>query len=257
VFNLNFPHSELDNFLINVKNSGFDTVFLRVFHNENDRYHYGEASVCKSGVYFKASKICMVNNILDEFIVKAHSYKLKVFAWMATRSLSALKDIYGVDETFLINGIKRNGYGVNLFNERVFSDVERLFKDLASYDIDGILIQDDFILKYDESASIEAKQKFFVDTGILLSNNNISKDVADMFAVWKTKQLQYYLSKIIWDVKYINPSIKIALNIYYETPLYTENALNGILNQSKISKIQVLIILLLWPTINRLQMKII
>jgi len=58
VFNLNFPHSELDNFLINVKNSGFDTVFLRVFHNENDRYHYGEASDCNSGVYYKTKKIC-------------------------------------------------------------------------------------------------------------------------------------------------------------------------------------------------------
>jgi len=74
---------------------------------------------------------------------------------MATRSLSALKDIYGVDETFVVNGTKRNGYGINLFNEKVFSDIEQLFKDLLQYDIDGILIQDDFILKYDESASKE------------------------------------------------------------------------------------------------------
>ena len=217
VFNLDFPQRELDDFLKNVKGKGFDTVFLRVFHNEKDRYHYGENSICKSGVYFNTSKICIVNDVLENFIAKAHFYNLKVFAWMATRSLSALKDIYGVDDTFLINGTKRNGYGVNLFDENVFSDIERLFRDLAQYDIDGILVQDDFILKYDESASVEARQRFYVDTGITLSKNNISKEVADMFAEWKVKQLQYYLSKIIWDVKYLNPSIKIALNIYYET----------------------------------------
>jgi biofilm PGA synthesis lipoprotein PgaB len=224
IFNLNFNRDELHTFLGKVKENGFNTIMLRVFHNEKDRYHYGEASVCNSGVYYKTKKICTVNDILGEFIQIAHSYNLKVYAWMATRSLSALKDIYGVDETFVVNGTKRNGYGINLFNEKVFSDIEQLFKDLLQYDIDGILIQDDFILKYDESASKEALHKFYVDTGIDLNNRNIDNEIVDKFAEWKVNQLAYYINKIVWDVKFLNPSIKVALNVYYETPLYIKNA---------------------------------
>lgn len=224
VFNLNFKRSELDTFLATVKNNGFNTIFLRVFHNEQDRYHFLEESSCKSGVYFQTKKLCVVNNVLDYFIERAHSYHLKVYAWMATRSLSALKDVYGIDKTFTINGAKRDGYGLNIFNEKAFSDIVELFKELASYKLDGILIQDDLILKYDESASAEALKRFYVDTGINLAMTHMDKNIADKFAEWKVKQLKYFLSKIVWDVKYLNPALKIALNIYYETPLYIDNA---------------------------------
>ena len=224
IFNLNFNRGELNNFLTKVKENGFNTIFLRVFHNEQDRYHYGETSVCKSGVYYKTKKVCTVNDILGEFIQIAHSYNLKIYAWMATRSLSALKDMYGVDETFVVNGTKRDGYGINLFDEKVFSDIAKLFEDLAQYNIDGILIQDDFILKYDESASEEALHKFYVDRGIDLNKKNINNEIADKFAEWKVSQLEYFINRLVWDVKYLNPSIKIALNLYYETPLYIKNA---------------------------------
>jgi biofilm PGA synthesis lipoprotein PgaB len=170
--------------------------------------------------------VCVVNDILNYFIDKAHSYHLKVYAWMATRSLSALKNIYGVDKTFIINGTKRDGYGLNIFDEHVFLDITGLFKELARYNLDGILIQDDLVLKYDESASIEALHRFYVDTGIDLRVTDMDKGVADKFAAWKIKQLKYFLSRIVWDVKYLNPDLKIALNIYYETPLYIDNAKN-------------------------------
>jgi biofilm PGA synthesis lipoprotein PgaB len=224
IFNLNFERNELDDFLKNVKNKGFNTVILRVFHNRQDRFHFGETSLCDSGVYFKSKKFCTVNDILSDFVKKAHNNNLKVYAWMATRSLSALKDIYGVDKTFLLNGTRRSGYGVNIFKEEVFLDIENLFKELAQYDIDGVLIQDDFILKYDESASDEAIKRFYVDTGMNLRNIDTNKMILDKFTTWKVKQLYYFLTKIIWDIKFVDPAIKVALNIYYETPLYSEKA---------------------------------
>ncbi|MDY6820222.1 MAG: poly-beta-1,6-N-acetyl-D-glucosamine N-deacetylase PgaB [Deferribacterota bacterium] len=219
IFNFNISEKQLDSYLADIKKKGFNTIFVRVFHNKNDRYHFNINSTASSGVYFKTNQVYVIKDILRPLLIKAKKYNLKVFAWMATRSLDALKESYNLDKTFKIDNLNRSGYGVNLFNNNVFSKIIALFKDLAMYDIDGILIQDDFILKIDESASIEAKKRFFVDRGFTINNNTINnKDISKAFTDWKINQMRYFLNKIIWSVKLIDPSIKIAINIYYETP---------------------------------------
>lgn len=208
----------LDKYFYTLKQKGVNTVFIRVFQNKGDRYHYNVTSLCESGVYFKTDQACMIYDILPEFIKYGKKYHIKIFAWMGTRKLSFLVDKFGVADTFRLNeNEKRKGYGVDIFNPVVFKKLRKIFIDLAKYEIDGILLQDDFILRIDESSSFYTTKNFLTDYDIYVDNSYNIKDLPEDFFEWKTKALSDIINYIKWDMKKINPKIKFAVNIYYET----------------------------------------
>ncbi len=235
IFNLSrkYEHN-LDLYMKSLKQNGINTVIIRVFQNKDDRVHYRKYDKnyekCKSGVYFQTGQVCMVNDVLSQILHSAKKYDLKVYAWMATRSLSFLKDKYGYEQIFTPEGIK-NGYGVNIFNPSVRRKIVKLFEDLAFYDIDGILIQDDYILKYNEGASEYARQRFYDANGIRVSYSKLFNDKNKLplykeWNLWKMSELSSLLQEIRVRVKKINPKIKFAVNTYYETPLFPDNGLS-------------------------------
>ena len=235
IFNLAKKYeNNLDSYMYSLKKSGINTVIIRVFQNKDDRVHYKKYDRnyerCKSGVYYQTGQACMVNNVLSQVLHSAKKYDLKVFAWMATRSLSFLKDKYGYEQIFTPDGIKR-GYGLNIFHPIVRNKIIKLFEDLAFYDIDGILIQDDYILKYNEGASIYAKQRFYNANGLKVSYSKLFKEGSKLplykeWNQWKMKELSSFLQEIKIKVKMIDPKIKFAVNTYYETPLFPNNGLS-------------------------------
>lgn len=209
---------DLDQYFSSLKKAGINTVFVRVFQNNTDRIHFDAHSFCKSGVYYHTDVSCTVFDLLDYIIPYAKKYDIDVFAWMATRSLSFLKERYGF-ETEERDGNIQYGYGVNIFQSDVQKDLVDLFVDLSKYDIDGILIQDDFILRMGEGISELSKERYYVDYGKLPLKNDID------WYIWKMESLSSFLEKIKYEVKKVNPKIKIAVNIYYETPLFEESGL--------------------------------
>lgn len=224
----------LDVLFSGLKDHGIDTVFLRVFHNGVDRYHYLDVNEnCKTGVYFKTDAACMVRDVLSEAVASARKYDMKIFAWMATRSLTFLKKTDYMEKEFRKDGLA-DGYGMSIFNKEAADTVRQLFRDLASYDIDGILFQDDFILRYREGASSYAKAAYEADTGIDLSfkklfgctgglgQTKVPGGCPDTFIPWtewkNDKMMEFYQSLKIASLQ-VNPDLVFAGNVYYETPL--------------------------------------
>jgi len=223
--------NDLDSYFYELKSQNINCIIVRVFHNKGDRYHFSVNSDCDTGVYFKTNVACSIKDILPDIISHAKFYGIKVYAWMATRSLSFLKEEFGLEKRFTYKNKSEKGYGVNIFDGRVRNKIIKLFRDLALYDIDGILIQDDFILKYNEGASAEAVKRFKVDCGQLATyntlfyKNNTKKELFYIWNRWKTEQLNYFLDEIIMEVKKIDPGIDFAINIFYETPTMPAQAL--------------------------------
>lgn len=226
--------NNLDKFFQEVTSKGINTVFVRVFHNLHDRSHFNIPINCKSGVYFKTKYACAAYDLLPEVIAYAHKYNVKVYGWMATRSLSFLKTEDNMSKSLSPAGSNVTGYGANIFKKEIREKIKKLYIDLAKYDLDGILIQDDFIIKYSEGSDSFAKELFEKETGISLKASNffggvkeyngrkIYKDYKEDFYVWadwKSRHLLELFKEIRQEVKYINPAIKFAVNIYYETPL--------------------------------------
>ncbi|MEC9492462.1 poly-beta-1,6-N-acetyl-D-glucosamine N-deacetylase PgaB [Flexistipes sp.] len=231
IFNLDSQYeNNLSEYFRKLKNSGINTVFFRVFQNYGDRFHLGVQSYCQSGVYFKSQNACVIRDLLSKVVKYAGMHDLKVYAWMSTRSLSFLKNKYPLEVAFK-DGNFVEGYGVSIFNPDVRREITKLFKDLAYYDIDGILIQDDFILRYNEGFSKAAGHRFFVDTGhypdpAKLFKDNRNNSFYNSWNKWKMQQLSAFLSELRFAVKLINPGIKFAVNIYYETPSQPDNGLS-------------------------------
>ncbi|MGE4478935.1 MAG: poly-beta-1,6-N-acetyl-D-glucosamine N-deacetylase PgaB [Deferribacterales bacterium] len=224
----------IDELFTGLKDHGVDSVFIRVFHNGIDRYHYRDVNEdCKSGVYFKTDSACMVRDVLGEAVTSARKHGMKIFAWMATRSLTFLKTPEYMEKEFRKEGLA-DGYGMSIFNEEASETVRQLFRDLAKYDIDGILFQDDFILRYREGASDYALNAYRADTGIDLSfdklfgctgglgETKVPGGCPDTFIPWTEwkngKMMEFYQSLKIAAMQE-NPDLVIAGNVYYETPL--------------------------------------
>ncbi|MDR0453303.1 MAG: hypothetical protein LBH05_00660 [Deferribacteraceae bacterium] len=236
-------NGDLNRFFRELKERGADTVYLRVFHNVNDRVHLGLANPCPDGgVYFASKNVCVVADILKDAVAAGHANGIKVYAWMATRSLSFLKKEVTLSRSFSPGGGTVAGYGANIFNPEVRGTIKKLFFDLAASSADGILIQDDFIIKYNEGADSRACAAFTKETGIactadtFFASSFAGPDRKPVFGArtaayqtwikWKSEKLSDLLYEIRYGARLINPRQKWAVNIYYETPVYPEKGLS-------------------------------
>ncbi len=224
----------IDLFFKEAKSKGINTVFFRVFHNSKDRSHLNMPVTCESGVYFETKYACTVNNLLKDMVDYAHKNNIKLYAWMATRSLSFLKTAENMSMSLSAEGKDVTGYGANIFKKDVRDTLLNLFEDLAKYEIDGILFQDDFIIKYTEGSDKYAAALFKEETGIDVKKENFFKSIKEyngrkvfseykdefyVWAEWKSSQLALLFKELKEKAKTVNPKIKFAANVYYETPV--------------------------------------
>lgn len=225
---------DIGKFFQEAKEKGINTVFFRVFHNSKDRAHLGLPLQCESGVYYETQHACTVYDLLSDVVKAAHDNNIKLYAWMATRSLSFLKYKENMSMSLSASGGHETGYGANIFKKEVRDILLGLFEDLAKYEIDGILFQDDFIIKYTEGSDRYAAFLFKEETGIEVKSENFFKSVKTYngrkvfseytenfytWAEWKSSQLSLLFKELKERVKTHNSKIKFAANIYYETPI--------------------------------------
>lgn len=221
--------------------AGMDTVIVRVFHNSGDRYYPMSGRGSKSGVYFKTSAAPVVDDLLGGVVEAAHSSGLKVFAWMTTRYAD-----YGVenDSDLACKGydLRSGGFGrckgLDLFNERAVARLEAIYSDLASYEIDGILFQDDLVLRHSEGFGPHMDALFMRDTGRSASPSSLYIHTTSgapekvrytglfwQWASWKNRRLLDVAGRLRDAVRKKRPETLFALNLMYESVTNPQYAL--------------------------------
>ena len=243
---------EVEKSIYKLKMAGVNTLIIRVFQNRYDRFYpfanppsppFTKGGMGRSGVYFNTSYAPVIDDILGKLVEIAHRNNIKIFAWMTTRDSSwlieehpdFLESIYDFK-----NGAIVKGERLNIFNPEVIERLKGVYRDLARYDIDGILFQDDLVLRHTEGYSNEARSLFKRDTGISADPATMYKNIYQKdgryyvssytpffwkWSEWKSKRLSHTASEIMSAAKEVNPDLKFAINLYYETVSSPRDAL--------------------------------
>jgi biofilm PGA synthesis lipoprotein PgaB len=228
-----------------LRDAGVDTVFVRVFHNYGDRPLLEGGPSKRSGVYFQTDAAPVLKDYLAEIIPVCRRLGLSVYAWMTTRRsewLLAERPDLAELTLDLETGRRLPSHSLNIFHPTVRSRLFNTFRDLAAYDIDGILFQDDLVMRVGEGFSPEAVGAYLEDTGEAASPEAIFHldDTgsalpllsADKYrsafwewAEWKNRRLLELAWELMDSARKVRPELRFALNLYYEAVLNPRMAL--------------------------------
>jgi len=233
---------EVEKGLKALKPAGVDTVLLRVFQNRGGRIFKFLKPRYEEGVYFETQYAPVVANVLGRITEMAHQNGLDLFAWMTTRYAN-----YGMEGPSEYRCMSYNfetkkmevARGFNLFHPDVLDRLEGLFRDLGRYPIDGILFQDDLILKHNEDFSREANKAFLKEFGYSPHPNRFYIDPYKSnsgkyyvraytsqfwtWASWKNRWLMDVAKRLMEAARESNPNLEFGINLYYETLLNSAN----------------------------------
>jgi tetratricopeptide (TPR) repeat protein len=225
-----------------LKQAGVNTLIVRVFQNRGGKVYPFVTPRHEEGVYFRTEYVPVVDDVLGKLAEIVHQNGLDLFAWMTTRYAN-----YGMEENF---EYRCKGYnfgtekvevarGFNLFHPDVLKRLEGMFRDLGRQPIDGILFQDDLILKHNEDFNPEASiaflkefgylphpDLFYIDPFLSESGKYYVKAYTERFwtwAHWKNRWLMNVAQRLMAAARESNPSLKFGINLYYETILNPSN----------------------------------
>jgi len=225
-----------------LKKVGVNTLILRVFQNKGDRIYKFVTPHHEEGVYFNTDYAPVVDDILGKVAEIVHRNGLDIFAWITTRYAN-----YGLEgppeyrcKSYNFETKKMEvARGFNLFHPDVLKRLEGLFRDLGRYPIDGILFQDDLILKHNEDFSSEANKAFLKEFGYSphpdlfyvepypsQSGKYYVKAYTERFwswANWKSRWLMNLAKRLMEAAKESNPNLQFGINLYYEAVLNHSN----------------------------------
>ena len=244
VFDLDFATlEEVEREVKVLKEAGVDTLILKVFQNKGGRPFKFVTPRHEEGVYFETRHALVVDDVLGKMAEIVHRNGLDLFAWITTRYAN-----YGFEEPSEYRCKSYNfetkkievARGFSLFHPEVLKRLEGLFRDLGRYPIDGILFQDDLILKHNEDFSAEANQAFLREFGyaphpslfyIEPFKSNSGKYYVTSYtqhfwswANWKNRWLMNVAQRLMGAARESNPNLKFGINLYYETVLNSSNA---------------------------------
>ena len=235
---------EVDKRFRELKRAGVDTVIFRVFQAKGDRMYKFANPRVEEGVYFRTENAPVVDDLLGKIIEIAHRNELDLFAWMTTRYAD-----YGSDGNPDLRCVRYNfetkrmepSRGLTLFHPEVLKRLQGLFRELGRYPVDGILLQDDLILRHNEDFSAEAVKSFlkefgyhphpdifYVDPYRSESGKYYVGRYTDRFwswARWKNRWLLNVAQQLMTSARESNPQLQFAINLYYEAVL---NDANGV-----------------------------
>lgn len=226
-----------------LKLAGVDTVILRVFQNKGGQIFRCVTPRHGEGVYFETRHALVIGDVLGKIAEMTRRNGLELFAWMTTRYAN-----YGLDGSYEYRCMSYNfetkkveaARGFNLFHVDVLKRLEGLFRDLGRYPIDGILFQDDLMLKHNEDFSADANRAFlkefgysphprlfYVDPYKSGSGKYHVRAYTDQFwtwANWKNRWLMKVAERLMEAARESNPNLKFGINLYYETAVNSSNA---------------------------------
>lgn len=233
---------EVERNIKDLKKAGIDTLILRVFQTKGDRMYPFASPRYEEGVYFRTEYAPMVDDLLGKMTEIAHRNGLDIFAWMTTRYAD-----YGIDENSELRCVRYNfetkrmepSRGFSLFHPEVLKRLQGLFRDLGRYPIDGILFQDDLILRHNEDFHPEALKAFlkefgyaphpdlfYIDPYRSESGKYYVKVYTDRFwswVNWKNRWLMNVTQQLMLAARESNPDLQFGINLYYEAVLNHSN----------------------------------
>ncbi len=236
--------SDVEKTIKELKKAGIDTIIFRVFQNKGDRTYRFLKPRNDAGVYFNTEHAPVVYDLLGKIADIVHRNGMDIFAWMTTRyadfGLEVKSEYRCKSYNFDTKKIEISR-GLNLFHPDILRRLEGIYRDLARYQIDGILFQDDLILRHNEDFSTEANKAFLREYGFSPhpdtfyiepyksdSGKYYVKAYTERFwiwANWKNRWLMNVAKRLISTAKEVNPNLQFGINIYYEAVLNHSNAI--------------------------------
>ena len=235
-------YAEFEREVIRMKHLGVNIMIFRVFGNKGDRIYKFANPNSDIGVYFKTTHSPVIDDVLGKVTKIAHKHGIKVFAWMTTRHAiyDAEEDVWDSEYSFSEMDYKTLPK-LDLFNDQAVWRLQQLYADLAKYPIDGVLIQDDFVMRHMEGFGTEARVQYLSQYNKLLDAKNmytelelkdngrvkriVYSDEFWQFQGWKNAQLILVADELIKTLKEANPRLEVALNVSYELFHNPKNAL--------------------------------
>ncbi len=224
--------------------AGVNTVILRVFHNPGDRFLEVAHPHGDRGVYFRTEALPVVDDVLFPIIVLAHQNNLKLFAWMTTRYAD-----YGSEEETdfrcqafdFAAGKTVPARGQSVLLPEVQERLLAVYRDLARYPIDGLLLQDDLMLRHHEDWNPRVVALYLQTTGQVAEPKLFYQGVHPQpngkyrvdhytpefwqWTRWKRDRLLELAGRLRETVQAERPGIPVGVNLYYETAARPEEAL--------------------------------
>ncbi len=235
--------TEVNQRLAEFKQAGVMAVIVRVFHNPGDTAYKFIEPASDRGVYFQTEHAPVVADVLGPFCELAHAHGIKVIAWMTSRYAN-----YGREDKTVLRcmawdfgkkgPVQRRGYSPLLPEAQ--DAIIAVYEDLAGYPIDGVLIQDDLILKHTEGMNPRARRFYQKVSGKPADPDRFYKNVRKAgeryivgeyteefmeWAGWKNSTLLLLAERIRDAVHGKRPFAPVGLNIYYETVSRPEKGL--------------------------------
>ena len=237
---------EVEKSLSRLKEAGVTTVFVRVFQNRGDRpLFYGGRPTDAVGVYFPTAAAPVVADNLAVVSAACRRLGLTVYAWMTTRAcdwlLEERPDLADLRYDSAADRVLPAAR-LNIFHPAVRRRLTAVFRDLARADIDGVLFQDDLVLRAGEGLAPEAIAAYLEESGTaaspgLLFDRRAGAGAAAIFspafyreafwpwAAWKNRALLDLAQELMAAAREVRPGLRFALNLYYETILNPRLAL--------------------------------
>ncbi len=229
--------AQLQQWFKQLQAAGINTVIIKVFQNPGDGFHGLCPTRVPAGVYFQteaAPVVCDLTGIVAE---DAHRAGLKFYAWMDSRyadyGWEGRTDLHSLYYDLESSSYK-TGRGLCIFHPEVKARLLHLYYDLARYPIDGVLVQDDLMLKHNEDFSPLAVHQYLKERGQPVSperfyleikneaGKKVAKDYTPEFREWndwKTMKLLDLADELRAALRRQRPGVKFGCNFYYETAL--------------------------------------
>ncbi len=236
---------ELEAELIRLRDGGVNTLILRVFQNPGDRYYAFARPQARTGVYYKTDHAPVVADVLGMVLPIAHRQDMKVFAWMTTKyadyGLENRTDLKCMGYDFA-TGLVAPTKGLTIFSDEAAERIVGLYRDLGKYDVDGVLVQDDLVLRHHEDLSEAAQARFLSETGRELKPERLYEGVyrageggkyyvrkyTPLFwdwVAWKNEHILSLANRLMGAVHEGNPRARFAINFMYESATSPRNSL--------------------------------
>jgi poly-beta-1,6-N-acetyl-D-glucosamine N-deacetylase len=238
--------AEIEANLARLKSAGVTTVFVRVFQNHGDRpLFFGGRPTPAVGVYFPTAAAPVVADDLAVVSAACRRLGLSIYAWMTTRAcdwlLAERPDLAELRYDSAVGQVLPAGR-LNIFHPVVRRRLTAVFRDLARADIDGVLFQDDLVLKAGEGFSPEAVAAYLKESGTAVTPGELFECAAGAgagaifspafyreafwpWAAWKNRALLDLAQELMAAAREVRPGLRFALNMYYETVLNPRMAL--------------------------------
>lgn len=169
------------------------------------------------GVFFKTNLAPVIQDLLGSALTLAHNYKMRVFASMPLREMDWLKDSKWLDLKFDPATRRfKTARRLNLWNAAVQDYLLALYLDLATYPLDGLILEEPVGYSETEGFNEIALKQFNKDFGLQLTPTVLygNSELTPAFwrwTGWKNRQVMAVLGHLVHELHMRKPQLRIGL----------------------------------------------